>query len=141
MNPKDKTSSEEKLSFDAKLAKELNQLMDEGGFIAATISDDKGLVLATKGNRILTDTISALSSASLQYKNAVQKEAGLVEIDEVTCVSGNKARYINRFFEINSHLFVLSAISPPHASYRKITNQAVISIQRIIKERLSDSIL
>ena len=121
-------------SFQQKLENQLREVVDKGGFVAATLSDEKGLLLSTVGNRILTDIISALSSSSLHFKSSVEEETPLADIDEVSCVSGNKARYINRYFEIDNNFYILSVITPPHKAYRRVTNQAIINLKKIITD-------
>lgn len=128
------------IPFQLRLENELKRMVDDGGFIAAALSDERGLILSTIGNRFLTDIISALSSLSLQFKTTVQVETDFDDIDEVSCVSGNKARYVNRFFKIGKDFYILSIIIPPYHSYRRFTNQSISKFKKIISDRLSQRI-
>ena len=123
------------VSFQTQLENELEKLKKEGGFIAVTLSDKSGLVLAMVGNEALTTTISALSSLSLSFKTSVQKETALYFIDEVSTVSENKYRYINRYFEIDNEYFIISMIVPPNQAYRQLTNQTIDSLKNLFLSR------
>jgi len=123
------------VSFQTMLENELKKLIKEGDFIAATLSDKSGLVLAMEGNSALTTTISALSSLSLGFKTAVQKETALFFIDEVSTVSENKYRYVNRYFEIDNEYFIISMIVPPNQAYRHLTNQAIVNLKKLFMNR------
>lgn len=127
------------VSFQEKLENELKVLLEKADFIAVTLSDESGLVLATKGNSALTTTMSALSSLSLEFKESVQNETLLYYIDEVSTVSENKFRFVNRYFEINNNYYILSIIVPPNTSYRSVSNQSIANITKLFMEHQNNS--
>lgn len=123
----------EKITFQSQLENELNDIALQGGFVSVVLSDDKGLVLAMTGNRVLGNVASALSALSLSYKNTVEQEMNLEDIDEISTVTGHKYRFVNRFISINEDsCFVISLIVPPNHPYRKLLNIAVNRIKKLL---------
>lgn len=124
----------EKITFQSQLENELNDIARQGGFVSVVLSDDKGLVLAMTGNRVLGNIASALSALSLSYKNTVEQEMNLEDIDEISTVTGHKYRFVNRFISINNEdsCFVISLIVPPNHPYRKLLNIVATKIKKLL---------
>jgi hypothetical protein len=122
-------------TFQAALEKELKNVSENGNFSALSLSDESGLVLATIGDHELATIASAISSLSLTYKKTVQEQLKLHNIDEVSTVSNDKYRFVNRYVQVDDSYYIITLIVYPNQTYRRLTNTAISRIKKVIQGR------
>jgi hypothetical protein len=60
---------------------------------------------------------------------------GFKRMDEVSLVDDDKFRLVCRGFNVEDSQFILTVIVPPNKTYRRLTNEAIKEIEKIIQEK------
>ncbi len=122
-------------SGSTQLAKLLAEMNDQGNFPIAVITDIEGFPIAWAA---MSDQDPDLQSAvvALIQKTAIQvrQQLGMAEMDEISVYDREGQRLVCRPFEANQHQLILAVLVPDkRQAYRRLTNKAIRSIQKIWK--------
>lgn len=122
-------------SGSTQLAKLLAEMNGQGNFPIAVITDIEGFPIAWAA---LPDQDPDLQSAvvALIQKTAIQvrQQLGMARMDEISVYDREGQRLVCRPFEANQHQLILAVLVPDkRQAYRRLTNKAIRSIQKIWK--------
>lgn len=118
----------QQLSFD----EILKQMNTAGHFSASVLASQDGLAIASAPmpSPYDADTMAAMVSMVKDFILQTQTRLGLAEVDEVSMVVGDRSRLVCRYFTADGEQpFVLAVVTPPNATYRRVTTRAVREIQ------------
>jgi predicted regulator of Ras-like GTPase activity (Roadblock/LC7/MglB family) len=115
---------------EARLARILRQLNEEGHFQASVLVSAEGLPLSSVSSPFDADTMAAMVTLVSKTIERARENIGLGEIDEVSVVQADKIRLICRYFLAGDEELVLVVIAPPYQTYRRLTNRALKQIKR-----------
>lgn len=118
-----------------KLDEVLQRINREGEFRASILSTLDGFSISAVSSDFDDVVISALSSIVQDASKRAEKYMGFKRMDEVSLVDDDKFRLVCREFEVDGSQFVLTVVVPPYKTYRKLTNEAIKAIERILIER------
>jgi predicted regulator of Ras-like GTPase activity (Roadblock/LC7/MglB family) len=113
----------------------LYRINQEGEFKASIISTLDGFSIASASSQFDDVLISALSSIVQETSNRAEKYMGFKRMDEVSLVDDDKFRLVCRGFNVEDSQFILTVIVPPNKTYRRLTNEAIKEIEKIIQEK------
>ncbi len=117
------------------IEEELLRLCSQGGFEALMLCNGEGIPMATVGQPVHynQDALAALSALIWQSAELIEDFHEDTVVNETFIRTTNKYRIVSRPIRIDDTSFVLIAIVPHNRSYRKITNEAVRTIQKLMK--------
>lgn len=118
----------EQPSFDQILA----QMNVDGQFSASVLASQDGLAIAAAPtpSPYDADTVAAMVALVKDFILQTQTRLGMAEVDEVSMVVNDRSRLVCRYFTADdAQPFVLAVITPPNATYRRVTTRAVREIQ------------
>ncbi len=109
----------------------LLRLNTEGRFAASVLASQDGLPIASAPtpSPYDADTVAAMVAMVKDFILQTQTRLGLAEVDEVSMVVGDRSRLVCRYFAAGGQPFVLAVLTPPNATYRRLTTRAVREIQ------------
>lgn len=113
----------------------LYRINQEGEFKASIISTLDGFSIASASSQFDDVLISALSSIVQETSNRAEKYMGFKRMDEVSLVDDDKFRLVCRGFNVEDSQFILTVLVPPNKTYRRLTNEAIKEIEKIIQEK------
>lgn len=108
----------------------LTEIIEDGGYEAAILSDSDGFAIAAVPFDRLTDMTAAMTALLRDTVNQAHQHLRLSTINELSLITDDRQRFICRFFYTDTgqslSLTVMAAADQP---YRRITNQAIMKIQ------------
>lgn len=107
----------------------------EGEFKASILSTLEGFSIASASTQIDDVVISALASIVQDASKRAERYMGFKRMDEVSLVDDDKFRLVCREFEVEGSQFILTVVVPPYKTYRRLTNEAIREIEKIIQEK------
>jgi predicted regulator of Ras-like GTPase activity (Roadblock/LC7/MglB family) len=109
----------------------LHQMNKEGFFVASVLASEDGLPIAAAPtpSPYDADTIAAMVTLVKDFIQQAQTRIGLAEVDEVSVFVNDRSRLICRYFNAGAQPFVLTVLTPPNQSYRRVVTRAVHEIQ------------
>jgi predicted regulator of Ras-like GTPase activity (Roadblock/LC7/MglB family) len=109
----------------------LHRMNKEGFFVASVLASDDGLPIASAPatSPYDADTIAAMVALVKDFITQTQTRLGLAEVDEVSIFVNDRSRLICRYFRAGTQPFVLTILTPPNQSYRRVATRAVHDIQ------------
>lgn len=116
---------------------EISQLLVEmnraGGFLVSVLTDREGFPIASaSANGQNSDTQAAVVALAQKTVNQVRDHLGMAGMDEFTLFDEKGQRLVCRPFSVNDRELILAVLSPDKGkAYRRLTNQAVLAIQRM----------
>lgn len=113
----------------------LHRINQEGEFRASIISTLDGFSIASASSQLDDVVISALSSIVQETSNRAEKYMGFKRMDEVSLVDDDKFRLVCRGFNVEDSQFILTVLVPPNKTYRRLTNEAIKELEKIIQEK------
>jgi len=119
------------LTKQAILEQILRDVVADGHYEAALLSDAAGLPLATVASANGVGVLMAAMTALLRdTARQVRNQLDLANVNELSLVSDDRFRFICRFFQTeNGQPLNLTVIVPADQPYRRITNQAITKIK------------
>jgi predicted regulator of Ras-like GTPase activity (Roadblock/LC7/MglB family) len=118
------------LDREARLARILRRMNDEGRFKASVLVSAEGLPLSSVSSPFDVETMAAMVALVRNVVERARENIGLDEVDEVSVVQADKMRLICRCFLAGDEELVLAVVAPPYQTYRRLTNRALRDIQR-----------
>jgi predicted regulator of Ras-like GTPase activity (Roadblock/LC7/MglB family) len=118
-----------------KLDEVLQRINREGEFKASILSTLDGFSISAVSSQFDDVVLSALSAIVQDASKRAERYMGFKRMDEVSLVDDDKFRLVCREFEVDGSQFILTVVVPPYKTYRKLTNEAIKSIERIFVER------
>jgi predicted regulator of Ras-like GTPase activity (Roadblock/LC7/MglB family) len=113
--------------FEEALAK-MNQ---KGNFMAAMLSLKDGLPLASSPPHYEDEIAAAMVTMLNETVRRLNQELRLPQIDEISIVGEDGSRLVCRYFSVDGHNILLTVLTPPDQSYRRLTNDVIREIKRI----------
>jgi predicted regulator of Ras-like GTPase activity (Roadblock/LC7/MglB family) len=117
----------------ADLSKILESMNQEGGFSISVVTDRQGLAIASAASGG-QDPERQSAVVALVQKTAfqVRNQLGLAEADEMTLFTTDGQRLVCRPFMVHDYHLILAVLVPDKGhAYRRLTNEAIRSIQKI----------
>jgi predicted regulator of Ras-like GTPase activity (Roadblock/LC7/MglB family) len=116
------------LSIFEKILDDMNQ---QGGFSSTVLAGDDGLPIAAapQPSPYDADTIAAMVTMVKGFIKDTQTRLKLAEVDEVAIMVGDRSRLVCRYFAAGDRAFVLTTITQPQQSYRRLMTHAIREIQ------------
>ena len=113
----------------------LAEMNIKGSFPIAVITDMHGFAIAfAAGPDQDPDTQSAVVALIQKTATQVRGQLGMAQTDEITLYDKQGQRLVCRPFLANGHEMILAVLVPnKYQSYRRLTNQAIRTIQRLWK--------
>jgi predicted regulator of Ras-like GTPase activity (Roadblock/LC7/MglB family) len=110
----------------------LDQIVTEGDYEAALLSDSDGLPLATFGASATAGMMAAMAALLGDAARQARRQLDLSHVDELSLVGEDRFRLVCRFFETaQGQALCLTVVVPPDQAYRRITNQAIKKIKTV----------
>lgn len=105
----------------------LQEMNAQGGFSSSVLASDDGLPIAAapQPSPYDADTIAAMVVMVKGFIKDAQTRLKLAEVDEVAIMVGDRSRLVCRYFAADDRAFVLTTITQPHSSYRRLMTQAI----------------
>jgi predicted regulator of Ras-like GTPase activity (Roadblock/LC7/MglB family) len=116
----------------ALLAGILRTMHQAGQFQAVVLASADGLPIATTPAGYDSDVAAALVAMLRKVSGEAQSQLGLAEIDEVTVRSRDRVSLVCRRLDVGTEELILVVIVPPGRYYRRVTNQAIAKIKRLL---------
>lgn len=108
---------------------EMNQA---GGFQVSLLTSTDGLPIATVPPAYDSDFMAAMVALIQMACNDAQGQLGMANVDEVTIRDRDHSRLVCRYVIVGNEKLILSAMVPASHSYRRVTNQAIRRIRRLL---------
>jgi predicted regulator of Ras-like GTPase activity (Roadblock/LC7/MglB family) len=111
----------------------LTQMNADGHFSASVLASQDGLAIASAPtpSPYDADTVAAMVAMVKDFILQTQTRLGMAEVDEVSMVVGDRSRLVCRYFAAGEQPFVLAVLTPPNATYRRLTTRAIHEIQNL----------
>lgn len=103
-----------------------------GAFQVSLLTSTEGLPIATVPATYDSDLTAAMVALIQRASNDAQSQLGMAEVDEVTICAHDSVRLVCRYIPIPGERLILAAMVPPDHSYRRVTNQAIKRIKRLL---------
>ncbi|MDQ1349833.1 MAG: hypothetical protein QG657_134 [Acidobacteriota bacterium] len=113
----------------------LHRINQEGEFKASILSTIEGFSIAAVSSQVDDVAISALASIVQDASKRAERYIGFKRMDEVSLVDDDKVRLVCREFDVEGSQFILTVVVPPNKTYRRLTNEAIRDIEKIILEK------
>ena len=110
----------------------LHDMNEAGAFQVSLLTSTEGLPIATVPATYDSDLTAAMVALIQRASNDAQSQLGMAEVDEVTICAHDSMRLVCRYVVIRGERLILAAMVPPDHSYRRVTNQAVKRIKRLL---------
>jgi predicted regulator of Ras-like GTPase activity (Roadblock/LC7/MglB family) len=109
----------------------LEDMNKQGSFSATVLAGDDGLPIAAdpQPSPYDADTIAAMVTMVRSFIKDTQTRLKLAEVDEVAIMVGDRSRLVCRYFTAADRVFVLTTITQPHQTYRRLMTQAIHAIK------------
>ncbi len=108
----------------------LEEIIEDGAYEAAILSDSDGFAIAAVPFDRLTDMTAAMTALLRDTANQAHQHLKLSTINELSLITDNRRRFICRFFHTsNGQSLTLTVMATADQTYRRITNQAIARIQ------------
>ncbi|OGP52765.1 MAG: hypothetical protein A2Y65_03640 [Deltaproteobacteria bacterium RBG_13_52_11] len=111
--------------------KTLSTMNQEGDFVAAMLSMKDGLPLASSPSQYEDTMAAAMVTLLDETANKLNRELRLPQIDEISIVGDDGTRLVCRYFNVDGHTIMLTVVTRPDQSYRRLTKQTIREIKRI----------
>gem|GEM_PF-317838 len=114
------------------LARLLADMNERGGFPIAVLTDRQGLPIAfAAGPDHDPETQSAVVAMIQKTASQVRHQLGMAQTDEISLFDKEGRRLVCRPFSANGYDLLLAVlVKDRNQTYRRLTNQAVSTIQR-----------
>jgi predicted regulator of Ras-like GTPase activity (Roadblock/LC7/MglB family) len=110
----------------------LQEIVVDGSYQAAQLSDDNGLSLAAVHVGESSGEMAAITSLLRNSAKKACQHLDMAHVNELSLVGDDRFRFVCRFFEIeNGQPMILTLVVPPDQAYRRTTNQAIKRIQQV----------
>ena len=110
----------------------LHEMNQAGKFDVSVLTSTEGLPIAADPTGY-DSTLTATTVALLQRaSNDTQRQLGATDVDEVTICDHDRTRLVCRYLPVGERRLILAVKVPPGCSYRRITNQALRRIRRLL---------
>jgi predicted regulator of Ras-like GTPase activity (Roadblock/LC7/MglB family) len=103
-----------------------------GGFQVSLLTSTDGLPIATVPAAHDSDFMAAMVALIQMACNDAQGQLGMANVDEVTIRDCDHTRLVCRYVVIGNDKLILSAMVPASCAYRRVTNQAIRRIKRML---------
>lgn len=114
----------------------LTEILEEGSYEAAILSDSDGFAIAAVPFDRLTDMTAAMTALLRDTANQAHQLLKLATINELSLITDDRQRFICRFFYTDTgQSLSLTVMAAADQTYRRITNQAVMKIQEACNSR------
>lgn len=120
-------------SGSTQLADLLAEMNAQGGYGLAVLTDRHGFPIAwSAASGQDAELPSAVVALVQKTAGQVREQLGMASTDEIALRHSDGQLLVCRPFDANGHELILAVLVPGrHASYRRLTNQAVSAIQRL----------
>lgn len=116
----------------SKLRNILCEILVEGEYEAALLSDADGLSLAAVGTEEMADMMAAVTALLRDAATHARQRLALAHVNELSLVGDDRFRLVCRFFDTHAgQPLCLTLVVPPDQAYRRITNQAIKKLRSI----------
>jgi len=114
----------------------LYEMNTQGDFSSTVLASDDGLPIAAapQPSPYDADTIAAMVTMVKGFIKDTQTRLKLAEVDEVAIMVGDRSRLVCRYFAAGDRAFVLTTITQPHQTYRRLMTHAIREIQAEFQE-------
>ena len=103
----------------------------EGNFEAAMLSMKDGLPLASSPAQYEDDMAAAMVTMLNETVKRINLQLNLPQVDEISIVGDDRTRLICRYFIVDGHELMLTVLTPPDQSYRRVTNKVIKEVERL----------
>ncbi len=114
------------------LADILREMHEAGNFKISVLVSREGLPIATAPADYDSELAAAMVALLQKVSNDAQAQLHLAEVDEVTIRDHDRSRLVCRYIVVGKERLILAAIVPPDTAYRRVTNQAIRQIRRLL---------
>ncbi len=108
----------------------LQRVNEEGGFAASVLASDDGFPVAVAPAHppYDADTLAAMVTLVKSFVRETETRLGLAKVDEMSWVVEDRSRLVCRYFSARNKSFVLTTLTSPGTSYRRLTTKAIRQI-------------
>jgi len=114
----------------AALVRILEEMNERGQFQTSVLASADGLPLASVTSHFEAETMAAMVALVKNVARRAQTHIGLQQVDEVSIVDSNRMRLICRPLMVDGEELVLTIVTLPDRTYRRLTNHAIHEIRR-----------
>lgn len=109
----------------------LCRMNQDGKFTASVLASEDGLPVAADPTPSPYDanTVAAMVTLVRGFIQDTQQQLGLADVDEVSMVVSDRSRLVCRYFNLDDKRFVLTIVTAPNQTYRRLTTRAVREIR------------
>ena len=112
--------------------KQLEHIARKGGFKAAILTTEDGFAVVDIESKLDSSSLAALAGFVWKMNNNVLDLIGFENIDQITMSGLSGDSVICQSFEVMDQPVVLIVIASVESPHRKLTDQAVEGIKRIL---------
>jgi predicted regulator of Ras-like GTPase activity (Roadblock/LC7/MglB family) len=110
----------------------LHEMNQAGNFEISVLTSTEGLPIATAPTGYDSAHTAATVALLQRASNDTQRQLGATDVDEVMICDHDHARLVCRYLPVGERRLILAVKVPPGCSYRRITNQALRRIRRLL---------
>lgn len=111
--------------------KALSKMNEEGKFEAAVLSMKDGLPLSSSPTHYEDDMAAAMVTLLNEAVKRINQQLNLPQVDEISIVGDDRTRFVCRYFTVDGHELMLTVLTLPDQTYRRLTNRVIKEIERI----------
>jgi predicted regulator of Ras-like GTPase activity (Roadblock/LC7/MglB family) len=109
----------------------LYTMNQQGRFEAAVLSVKDGMPLASSPAHYEDEMAAAMVTLLNEAAKKITQELRLSQMDEISLVGDDRTRLVCRYFTVDGRELLLTVLTPPDHTYRRLTNQTIKAIKRI----------
>jgi len=110
----------------------LHEMNEAGGFEISMLASTEGLPMATAPDSYNGDLTAAMVALIQRASNDTKSQLKMAEVEEVTICDRKHIRLVCRYLPVGKEKLILVVKAPPGCPYRRITNQAIRRIKRLL---------
>jgi predicted regulator of Ras-like GTPase activity (Roadblock/LC7/MglB family) len=108
----------------------LQEIVADGDYEAALLSDSNGLTLAVVAAQETNEMMAAMTALLREAAKQAQTMLDLGYVNELSLVGDDRFRLVCRFFQTDTgQPLSLTVVVPPDHAYRHLTNRAISKIK------------
>ena len=115
-----------------KILRALQAMHKTGKFQATVLASAEGLPIITVPANYDSDVAATIVAMVRQVSDRAQSQLGMAEMDEVKICDHDHTRLVCRYLPAEREGLILAVMVPRGRSYRRVTNQAVKQIKRLL---------
>lgn len=123
-------------SVEASAPRALEKILAEanasGHFQISVLTSADGLVIASAPSDYASDLAAAMVGFLQRISEYAQGQLGMSAMDEATFRDSNKTLLVCRSFLAANDRLILATIAPSGSSYRRVTNESIKQLQRVL---------